>query len=309
MGEPLVVVFNPRAGAGRAARELPTLVRTLEASGADVDVRRTEAAGHATELTRAALREGAAGVAVVGGDGTLSEAVHGFFEPDGTPICVGAWLGPLPCGTGGDFRRTLGISQEPEVSARRLLAATPRPLDVGWLEHLADDGTKSARAFLNVASFGVGGLVDRIVNDAPKWMGGRAAFFFGTLRAMSRYRNQRVRVSIDGGPFEELSVLNLAVANGRYFGGGMHIAPRAAIDDGHFEVVAIERDGVLENLGLTRHLYGNTLLEQPGVRHWRGREIVAEPLVDTPVLLDVDGEAPGRLPARFVLRADIVRLR
>ncbi|MCA9614944.1 MAG: diacylglycerol kinase family lipid kinase [Myxococcales bacterium] len=309
MGEPLVVVFNPRAGAGRAERELPTLVRTLEAGGASVDVRRTTATGHATELTRTALREGASGVAVVGGDGTLSEAINGFFELDGTPVREGAWVGPLPCGTGGDFRKTLGIPKAPEASARRLLAASPKPLDVGWLEHAADDGTRVARAFVNVASFGIGGLVDRIVNDAPKWIGGRAAFFVGTLRAMSRYRNQRVRLSIDGGAFEELSVLNLAVANGRYFGGGMHIAPRAKIDDGLFDVVAIERDGVLGNLGLTRHLYGGSLLEQSGVRHWRGREVIAEPLVDAPVLLDVDGEAPGGLPARFTMRSGVVRLR
>lgn len=309
MGETIVIIFNPRAGAGRAERELPTLVRTLEAGGATVDVRRTQATGHATELTREALREGAPGVAVVGGDGTLSEAVNGFFELDGSPVRAGAWVGPLPCGTGGDFRKSLGIPKEPEASARRLLAASPRALDVGWLEHLDDRGDRVSRAFVNVASFGIGGLVDRIVNDAPKWIGGRAAFFVGTLRAMSRYRNQKVRVRIDDGAPEELAILNLAVANGRYFGGGMHIAPRAEIDDGLFDVVAIERDGVVGNLALTRHLYGDSLLEQSGVRSWRGREVVAEPVGDEPVLLDVDGEAPGRLPARFSLRRDVVRLR
>jgi diacylglycerol kinase family enzyme len=116
-------------------------------------------------------------------------------------------------------------------------------------------------------------------------------------------------VSIDDGAFEELSVLNLAVANGRYFGGGMHIAPTARVDDGLFDVVAIERAGTLGNLALTRHLYGDSLLGQSGVRHWRGRTIVAEPLVDEPVLLDVDGEAPGRLPARLTIRSGVVRLR
>lgn len=309
MGETIVVILNPRAGAGRAARQLPTLVRALEAGGAKVDLRQTEEPGHAAVLARAALREGAPGVAVVGGDGTLSEALGGFFDAGGAAVSPGAWIGPLPCGTGGDFRKTLGFPKEPEASARRLLAAKPRPLDVGWLEYLGHEGEPAARAFVNIASFGLGGLVDQVVNDGPKWVGGRLAFFVGTLRAMRRYDNRAVRLVIDGAPPVDLSVLNLAVANGRYFGGGMHVAPKAAIDDGFFDVVAIEREGIAGNLGLARHLYGDSLLAQSGVRHWRGRVVEATPLCDEPVLLDVDGEAPGRLPARFTLLSAAVTLR
>ncbi|MBX3248139.1 MAG: diacylglycerol kinase family lipid kinase [Myxococcales bacterium] len=309
MGETIVVILNPRAGAGRAARQLPTLLRTLEAGGAKVDLRETEEPGHAAVLAREALREGAPGVAVVGGDGTLSEALNGFLDADGTPVRPGAWIGPLPCGTGGDFRKTLGFPKAPEASARRLLAATPRPLDIGWLEYVGHEGESAARAFVNIASFGLGGLVDQLVNDAPKWIGGRLAFFVGTLRAMRRYDNRAVRLVIDDAPPVDLSVLNLAVANGRYFGGGMHVAPTAAVDDGLFDVVALEREGVAGNLGLTRHLYGNSLLGQAGVRHWRGRVVEATPLCEEPVLLDVDGEAPGRLPARFTLVANAVTLR
>ena len=84
---------------------------------------------------------------------------------------------------------------------RRIAAATPRPLDLGVLELTADDGRRVVRAFLNITSFGIGGLTDRIVNSTPKWMGGRAAFFLGTLRAMFAYRNAPVVVSVDGKNF------------------------------------------------------------------------------------------------------------
>lgn len=304
-----MLIVNPRAGAGRAARLLPQLLDALRSHGFAPDVRETERARHATDLVRQALESGAPGVAVVGGDGTLNESVNGFFHPDGSLVAEDAWLGPLPCGTGGDFRKTVGISNDVSEMASRLAAATPRPLDAGWLSYEDHEGRSASRAFVNIASFGLGGLVDRIVNESPKWMGGKSAFLFGTLRGMATYRNRRVRVRVDGGEPYEQSILNLAVANGRYFGGGMHIAPRALPDDGLFDVVAIERSGVIGNVGLLRHLYGDTLLEQEGIWHAHGRKVVAESLDSEPVLLDVDGEAPGRLPATFEIRPGALRLR
>lgn len=308
MPEELVLVVNPRAGAGRAARLLPDLLAALRRHGFDPDVRRTERARHATELVREALETGAPGVAVVGGDGTLNEAVNGFFGPDGAPTHSGAWLGPLPCGTGGDFRKTVGVSKDVEAMAARLASAKPRPLDAGWLQFEDDVGNSDACAFLNIASFGLGGLVDRIVNRGPKWMGGKPAFMLGTFRGLAQYRNRRVRVRVDEGEPYEQSILNVAVANGRYFGGGMQVAPEAVPDDGLFDVVAIERSG-LGNLGLLKHMYGDTLLQQSGIWHTRGCKVVAESLDDEPVLLDVDGEAPGRLPATFEIRPGALQLR
>ncbi len=304
----LVVVVNPRAGAGRARRLLPHLVGALQAEGARVDVRPTQGRGHATELVREALAQGAPGVAVVGGDGTLSEAVNGFFDTAGNLVRKNVWFAPLPCGTGGDFRRSVNISQDVEAMARRVVHGKPRALDVGWMTFVDHGGRPAARAFLNIASFGLGGEVDRIVNKSPKWMGGRLAFVLGTLRAMASYRNREVRLTIDDEPPRQTRVLNVAIANGRYFGGGMHVAPRAELDDGLFDVVAIEREGTLANLALAPYLYRGTLLGEPGVFFARGRRVVAE-ATGEPALLDVDGEAPGRLPATFVMRAGALTLR
>ncbi len=308
--ETIVLVVNPRAGAGRAKRQLGRLCRALEHHGARVEVRETERPRHATELARDALREGAKGIAVVGGDGTLNEAVNGFFEPDGTVVSPGAWLGPMPCGTGGDFRKTFGFSNEPEAMAERLMKAVPRPLDAGWLDYTDHDGQPAACAFLNIASFGISGHVDRIVNESPKWMGGRLAFFLGSARAMVSYRNQAVRVRVDEGVARETTVFNLAVANGQYFGGGMQIAPKADPCDGWFDVVALERAGALGKIGFSRALYNGTILEQSGVHYERGVKVFAEPVdPGTHVLLDVDGEAPGRLPATFELRSGALQIR
>lgn len=239
----------------------------------------------------------------------MSEALGGFFDEAGEPISPGAWIGPLPCGTGGDFRKTAlsGIRDQDRV--KRLMESSPRPLDVGWLEYVSDAGGSASRPFLNIASFGLGGLVDRLVNEGPKWIGGRAAFMWGAMRASIRYNAQPIRLHIDGELVLETKISNVAVANGQFFGGGMHIAPGARIDDGLFDVVALPEASHLAQARALPALYRGTILNQPGVFHQCGGTVLAEPLGDTPVLLDVDGEAPGRLPATFTLRSGVVRLR
>jgi YegS/Rv2252/BmrU family lipid kinase len=303
------LVVNPRAGAGAAKARLPALRKALEDAGARFDVALTEGPRDATRIVREALREGAAGVAVVGGDGTLNEAVNGFFDEGGAPIAPDAWLGPLPCGTGGDHRRTLGISRRIDPMVTRMLWARPRRVDVGRLTFVDDQGETAQRAFINIASFGMSGLVDRVVNESPKWMGGTPAFLLGTVRAIARYENQAVRLVVDDGDPIVREVLTVAVANGRFFGGGMQIAPRAEIDDGLFDVVTLSLSP-LGSLALTKDIYRGAHLDRAGVSFVRGRRVRAEPVREGErVLIDLDGEAPGTLPATFEIMPRAILLR
>ncbi|MBX7194708.1 MAG: diacylglycerol kinase family lipid kinase [Sandaracinaceae bacterium] len=311
----LTLVANPRAGAGRGAKVLPRVERALRDLGADVRVALTERPEDATRLVREALEAGATGIAVIGGDGTLSEATHGFFR-GGVAIRPEAWLAPISSGTGGDFRKSLGAGNVGSDGATvedvvgRMWRAPVRAIDVGHLRYVANDGREAERTFLNITSFGIGGLVDRLVNEAPKWMGGGPAFFAGTVRALARYTPQRVRVTVDGGAPREAVITNVAVCNGRFFGGGMHVAPEASLDDGLFDVVTMHALGLRAAARLTPRLYRGTHLGQPGVDHERGRVVIAEPVDPREhVLLDVDGEAPGRLPARFEIKPRALLLR
>ncbi len=305
-----------RAGAGRAEARLPALERALRSRRLDYSLARTRSSGDATRIVREALGRGATGIAVVGGDGTLNEAVNGFFEADGRAITTDAWLGPLSCGTGGDFRKTLAAANAGRSDAAmealvdRLVSSRTRPIDTGWLGFVADNGAETGRAFLNIASFGMGGLVDRLVNGTPKWMGGTSAFLVGSVRALRRYRSQRVRIAVDDQAMRETEILNVAVANGRFFGGGMQIAPRAELDYGLFDVVGLERLSASDSMRLTPYIYAGTHLGRRGVTFTRGHTVVAEPVsASDHVLLDIDGEAPGRLPARFELRRGALKLR
>lgn len=309
MDERFVLVLNPRAGAGAAGDRLPALRTALEEAGARFDVALTEGPRDATRLVREALSDGAAGVAVVGGDGTLNEAVNGFFDDEGNAIAPDAWLGPLPCGTGGDFRRTLGISKRIGPMVTRMMWARPRRVDVGWLTFVDHEGRPAHRAFLNIASFGMSGLIVRLVNEGPKWMGAKPSFLLGTYRAIMQHRNQRVRITIDDGEPSEREPLTVAVANGRFFGGGMQVAPKAEIDDGFFDVVSLDM-APFESVALTAAIYRGAHLDHPGVSCTRARRVHAEPVdPNDRVLIDLDGEGPGALPATFEIRQHALLLR
>jgi YegS/Rv2252/BmrU family lipid kinase len=305
----LRVILNPTAGSGGAARKRSVIIAALTRQGVPPEVRETKGPGDAGRLIREARRDGVDCAVLVGGDGTLNDAAQGYLEPDGT-VAAGPALGLVPSGTGGDFRRTFGLTDSIEAAAERILLSSPRPLDLGLLSLTSHDGQRVQRAFLNITSFGIGGLTDRIVNSSPKWMGGKAAFFLGTLRAMAVYRNQPVRVRVDGELVLESPIFNVALANGRYFGGGMMIAPDADPSDGLLDVVALGDMSKLESALLSQHVYEGKHLDRTGVSVARGKVVEAEPLAaGTEVLVDMDGETPGRLPLRAELAPGALRLR
>jgi diacylglycerol kinase (ATP) len=292
----LRVIVNPSAAGGSTRRRLPEIKAALERHGLGVDFVETRGPRDAARLVREARTEGVECIAVTGGDGTLNEVAQGYLDEAGRPL-AGPDLALLPSGTGGDFRKTFGLSGALDEAVERLRTAPPRPLDLGILELTAHSGERVTRAFVNITSFGIGGLTDRIANAGPKWLGGRATFFLATLKAMLAYQNAPARVTVDGTVVLEAPILNVAIANGRYFGGGMKIAPDADPADGAFDIVALYDLTRAQGIALARHIYRGTHVGQPGVLVGRGAVIEAEPLVPkAEVLIDMDGETPGRLP-------------
>lgn len=304
-----VVVVNPRAGAGRAKRRLDQLSDALRGRGATFEIRETRGPRDAIRIVREALREGFTGIAAVGGDGTLHECANGFFDEDARAIAPNAWLGVIPVGTGGDFRRTLGLSRDLDEAVERLVAAKPRPIDIGEVELSGPDGSPRRAMFVNIASFGLSGVVVELVNNTPKLLGGRASFLLGTVRAMARYRNERIALHLDDSPPRVTTVQTVAIANGQYFGGGMQVAPKAILDDGLFDVTVLEDMSTLDALRLSKPMYRGEVLEQPKVASFRAKVVRAESVEGRALPIEVDGEAPGFLPATFRNRAGALLLR
>ena len=304
-----VLVVNPRAGGGRARAQLKPLQAELRRLGAEFETIQTRGPNDATAIVRDQLTRGIQGVAVVGGDGTVSEAVGGFFDTKGEAIApADRWISPLPCGTGSDFCRTAGIQGSPKALARRLCLSEPKPIDAGWITYTTEHGRES-RAFINIASFGLAGEIDRLVNASGKRLGGFATFLGATLRARATFKAPLVQLTVDEQETEEVSITNVAVANGRYQGGGMCMAPSAELDDGWFELVRVERNRLFPQLALIPRLYSGGIVSAQGVTHQRCKQLFASALGDEKVFLDIDGESPGFLPAQFEIRPGILSLR
>ena len=244
------VILNPSAASGAALHKVGIIGDTLRRFDLAHEIVLTRARGHAKELALAAAADGVDVIAVVGGDGTLNEVAQAYVGEDGEAV-AGPDLAIIPCGTGGDFKKTLGLSGALDEAVARIRHGQRRPIDLGVLRLHTKNGDERIHAFVNIASFGIGGEVDAIVNSSPKWLGGKASFFVATLRAMTTYKNAGVRVKVDGKPWFEGPIFNVAIANGRFFGGGMMIAPHADPSDGRFECVAIGDLTRAEVIGLS----------------------------------------------------------
>ena len=295
-----VVVVNPKSQGGKLGKRWPELA-DLIGRAFPFDVVTTQAPGDATRLAREALRGGAERIVAIGGDGTVNEVINGFFDDSGKPIAPDATFALIPYGTGGDFRRTMNIPIATVDAAGVIAANHRRRIDVGLLDLTLKDGTRARRVFANIASFGVSGVVDRLVNESGKKLG-RLSFAVATARATWSYKNQRVQLVFDGDPKTrvEATINTVAVANGRYFGGAMLVAPHAEVDDGLFDVVALGDFHFGDLLKSGRRLYKGTHLSMEKVSERRARVVEAEPIESGAIVeLDVDGECLGRLPARF----------
>ena len=303
-----LVVVNPNSANGSTGRKWPQIREQLMESIGSFEEKFTTATGHATDLVREGLNAGAQRIVSVGGDGTNNEVVNGFY--DGTkPLNPQAVLGFVPRGTGGDLRKTLGIGKELSSCLPVLAQGNVMPADLGAVEFDDHQGRRVRRLFVNITSFGIGGLVDKKVNESTKALGGKTSFFIGTVKAMFAYKNKLVNLKVTSGADvvldEAVRVNNVAVANGQYFGGGMWVAPQAKMDDGLFDVIILgdltRRDLIFKG----SKVYKGTHLAEKKIRMLRGTHV--EGTCDEEVLIDMDGEQPGRLPITLDVLPQAIR--
>jgi YegS/Rv2252/BmrU family lipid kinase len=302
------VVVNPAAAGGRAGRHWPKISRELRDAIGDFDSALTEKSGDATRLVRSAVADGAKTIIAMGGDGTINEAVNGICGGENAPA-NDVTLGFVMYGTGGDFRRSFDIPKGVSAAIERLKSGRTQVIDLGRLRYTSNDGTQSLRWFNNISSFGFSGEVVRAVNAArfSKLLGGKFSFFWNSFLELRKYQGCKVDIAIDGKTITE-NVCTAAVCNGRFFGGGMMMAPDAELDDGSFDVVIVKQDPPLTIFDM-RLLYSGAHLKHPNVSVYRGRKVEAKPVSNTPIYLDVEGEAPGSLPATFEVVPRALRLR
>lgn len=312
------VVVNPHAGNGRTRREWRKIEDELESVFPLMSVAATTGPGQTARLVRDALREGHLDIIAVGGDGTINEAVNGFFDR-GAPVSPDAVLSFVATGTAGDFRKTFGIESGYVAGIARLKQARIRKIDVGHVSCLTPEGEPVVRYFINIASFGISGSIARRVGRAriAKFFGGTFALGLHSALALLSWRECRVRLmvpQVDGraaGYDEIAGISTVAIANGQYFGGGMRVAPNAQPNDGQFDLVIMGGSHKGRLLRDMKAIHSGAHLDNPAVRTLRSSRLTAAPTIDTggPVPIETDGESAGVLPATFEILHNAINLR
>lgn len=310
---PLVIV-NPMSANGSTRASWPGMASDLATYFGAFNCLFTSRSGDGRLLAKEAALEGRDFIIACGGDGTISEVANGILE-SGRDV----ELGVLPSGTGGDFRRSVEIPIRLADAARALRTGRTRRMDVGRVSYVGWSGEPESRYFLGVASFGMSGeVIERVKRRRSSWsaalpanwLGGKAAFARAMLQTALSAPSKEVLVKVDEQPLKALKVVNFCVANARYFGGGMKIAPDAALDDGLLDIVAIGDLNALQILANSPQLYRGTHLSIEQVRHELARKVEARASdAKEDILIEVDGELPGRLPVTFEIIPAALRIR
>jgi len=301
------LIVNPQSASGRTGRHFDKIARAVRDAVGEFECAFTKARGDGVRLAREAVDAGGKLVVAVGGDGTASEVIDGLVDggrlrdPEST-------FGFIPRGTGGDLRRTLGLPEDLDTAARALAGTRTVTCDLGRVALMGHDGAPQIRHFANVAGCGVSGLVSQKV-ESLKLPSGKLSFMLASARALIGWSDRPVRWRVDGGSWREERITALSVCNGRYFGGGMMVAPGARIDDGWFDIVVWSGLGITDFVTKKSMLYDGTHVKLSNTAVHRGRLVEVEPVGGEQVLLDVDGEQPGSLPARFDLLPGALRIR
>ncbi len=300
-----VMVVNPASDNGRTARGWPEISRRAGELGLDPQVRLTERPEHAVELTSAALREGARLVIAVGGDGTVSEVVNGFFDGQ-TAISPTAELAVVCRGSGCDFIRSFGISKRTDRALAVAAGGAVRTIDVGIVTYTDHDGNVATRRFANVASAGMTGIAADRANRSSKRFGATVAFAWAGLTTLVGYHNGRVAVDIDERHLDLVSN-NVIVANCSHWAGGMRILPMAEPDDGLLDVLVWGDVSKADLVRTLPRLYRGTHITHPKADISRASRVRVRPEATLPI--EVDGEVVGTTPATFELQPHALRLR
>ncbi len=296
-----MIVVNPASGGGKGADRWRKIKPIMDKRHFKYDCIVTGRRDDATELTRKALHEGYDQIIAVGGDGTVHETVNGFFD-DYEVINGDAVIGIVPVGTGSDFARTLGVPRNSNESlVDVLINGRIVPLDVGYIE------TDDYRGYFNnITGVGFEGKMVKMVNEGSKRFGGTVPYMYNILRCMLTYKNPFLHVELDDRTFDEVMCF-VSVANGKYFGGGMCIAPEASINDGLFDIIMVDDMSMFQLIRSFRKIYSGDIANKKGISLYRSKHVYIS--CEGGEWIDSDGETIGTIPVSFDVLPSIINVR
>ncbi len=277
MSHRALLFVNSHARQGQ--KPLSEAIDQLHTLGFELMEESTENPGHLSDVIRRYQNQVDL-VIIGGGDGTLNAAVEGLVDTQ-LP------LGILPLGTANDLARTLGISTCLPDACEIIATGQVRRIDLGWV---------NGKHFFNVASLGLSVQITRQLNKEAKRRWGVLAYAATASKVILQARPFRAEIRFKGKSIP-VKTIQIAVGNGRYYGGGMTVDHDAAIDDQQLDLYSLEIQHWWQILALLPAMRGGQHTSWPGVRALDAEEI--EVYTDQPHAINTDGEITTYTPAKF----------
>ena len=288
MSRKVKLIFNPIANQGRAwsvASALRPIV--MELGGADWY--ETAYPTHATELAAISAEQGYDLVVAMGGDGTMHEVLNGLMQ---IPEERRPQLGVIPTGSGNDFAFACGLSPYPEEALRQVLTGTPSTVDIGKLK----DHQGHEKYWANAIGIGFDTIVT--LNSRNIKIGqGFWIYFLAVLQTiLFQYEPFSLKMKIDQEEWET-NLLMLVLMNGKREGGGFYVTPESKPDDGHLDLLGVNRVSRLRMLRILPEILSGTQAKLPDCTLKQFRDIEIES--DRPLYIHADGEIIATPPEKI----------
>ena len=294
MTETLVIV-NPVAGGGRAARAESAIARLFASRSCACKFTHSLSSDDACEQARLAARQGMKHVAALGGDGMFHHVVEGLLGSESI-------AGFFPAGNGNDIAEGLGIPDDPVRAAELFLQAAPRPVDVVRVR-FAD---ARVAHFIGAGGMGLDAEAALEANTRFRNWPGVLRYLAGALWTFAHQPSFELRAEIDGAPWAGKAIL-AAVANAPCYGSGIRIAPDAKMDDGRLNAVLVEEVGWLRLMHGLAILLTSGNLKFKEVKRFAATRVRLE--ANRKVKIHGDGELLGESPAEFEILPGAIRVK
>ncbi len=271
-------------------------LKNILSSKFDVEILLTGKVGDGISLAKQATENNADFIVIAGGDGTINEVVNGVMlsSKEKKPV-----LGVFPCGTGDDFVKSL----QPRPILDAIDEMNLQKVDLLRIKNFNDNNEANVRYCVNIADVGVSALTVKIVNGSAKRLGSALTFFVGAVKSFLKYKPIEVRVI--GDDFEYKGKITTVVfANGKYFGGGMAIAPEAEINDGLIDVVIAGEVRLKEFLKYYPQIRKGQKIKHQQVFYYKTRKLRIKPVQSGDFPVEADGEYIGKMPAEVEILSD-----
>ncbi|KAF9578085.1 hypothetical protein BGW38_006320, partial [Lunasporangiospora selenospora] len=296
----------------------PTVSERLSGTGWKVEF--TQYSGHASDLAGEMIKEGFNVIVAVGGDGTISQVVHGYMLANGN--AHNCSIGIISSGTGGDFVRTTLTPKDPVKALDVIINTEGTFVDVGHVTCAKPEAPSETNQqyFINICSVGISGAIIKRVESSSiaKYISGGLVYWLYTYLTGLTYKPPTVKYVLSDGPNGEedkekqMAVYIMAVSNGRYLGGNMHIAPKASISDGKFDAVCLHDLSLMDAIfKASPTLKSGNLMTLPPHQAFtqKNGKVTMTPInpLDK-VYVEADGEVAGILPATWEIMPNGCRM-